>query len=159
MIFTIKILNIDKLKLSNQKELFLIMGKASNPSYNGKLYCDDVEIEVMGEYPGDLTCQNVTLNVVTGAEFINDSFIGKIFTSEKWKTLFCSFLKSRLLPLYLERLTNGTFTKNDILLLNHEKLELELMREKGYTYEKAHNEANKKYYWAKEIKKENVGKI
>lgn len=83
MIFTIKILNIDKLKLSNQKELFLIMGKASNPSYNGKLYCDDVEIEVMGEYPGDLTCQNVTLNVVTGAEFINDSFIGKIFTSEK----------------------------------------------------------------------------
>jgi hypothetical protein len=44
-------------------------------------------------------------------------------------------------------------------LLNHEKLELELMREKGYTYEKAHNEANKKYYWAKEIKKENVGKI
>lgn len=58
-----------------------------------------------------------------------------------------------------ERLTNGTFTKNDILLLNHEKLELELMREKGYTYEKAHNEANKKYYWAKEIKKENVGKI
>lgn len=58
-----------------------------------------------------------------------------------------------------ERLTNGTFTKNDILLLNHEKLELELMREKGYTYGEAHNEANKKYYWAKEIKKENVGKI
>lgn len=33
------------------------------------------------------------------------------------------------------------------------------MREKGYTYEEAKNEANKKYYWAKEIKKENVGKI
>lgn len=58
-----------------------------------------------------------------------------------------------------ERLTNGTFTKNDILLLNHEKREFELMREKGFTYDEAHNEANKKYYWAKEIKKENVGKI
>ncbi len=47
------------------------------------------------------------------------------------------------------RLQSGDFLPEDELLLKHEYLELTLMKELGYTYEKAHEEANKKFNWAK----------
>ena len=45
------------------------------------------------------------------------------------------------------------FLPEDELLLKHEYLELTLMKELGYTYEKAHEEANKKFNWAKAARK------
>ena len=41
----------------------------------------------------------------------------------------------------------------DIMLLNHELKELTLMKEKGYTYDDAHTEANKDFPWGVYIKK------
>ncbi len=46
------------------------------------------------------------------------------------------------------RLQTGDFLPEDVLLLNHEYLELTLMQNLGYTYKKAHEEANKKFNWA-----------
>ncbi len=51
------------------------------------------------------------------------------------------------------RLQSGDFLPEDELLLKHEYLELTLMIELGYTYEKAHEEANKKFNWAKAARK------
>lgn len=51
------------------------------------------------------------------------------------------------------RLQSSDFLPEDELLLKHEYLELTLMKELGYTYEKAHEEANKKFNWAKAAKK------
>lgn len=47
-----------------------------------------------------------------------------------------------------QRLVDGrNIWESDIVLLNHELLELTLMLEYGYNYDKAHEEANKKYNW------------
>lgn len=51
------------------------------------------------------------------------------------------------------RLQSSDFLPEDELLLKHEYLELTLMKELGYTYEKAHEEANKKFNWAKAARK------
>ncbi len=50
-----------------------------------------------------------------------------------------------------QRLEQGNFTDLDILLLNHELEELTIMKSTGYYYEKAHELANKKYNWQKEV--------
>lgn len=51
------------------------------------------------------------------------------------------------------RLQSGDFLPEDLVLLKHEYLELTLMRELEYTYEQAHEAANKKFNWAKLAKK------
>lgn len=61
-----------------------------------------------------------------------------------------------------QRLENGTFTDNDILLLHHELEELTVMKqEKYHIYELAHKKANEKYPWEYSIRgltNENVQK-
>jgi hypothetical protein len=52
-----------------------------------------------------------------------------------------------------QRLEKGNYTKLDILLLNHELYELQLIKEKGYNYPKAHAEAQKMFPWYIEWKK------
>ena len=47
------------------------------------------------------------------------------------------------------RLQTADFLPEDLLLLQHEYLELTLMKNLGYTYGQAHVEANKKFNWAK----------
>ena len=48
----------------------------------------------------------------------------------------------------LERLITNEYTNQDIILLNHELLELTYMKNKKYNiYEVAHEMANKKYNW------------
>ncbi|WP_427193671.1 hypothetical protein KP615_09710 [Treponema denticola] len=47
------------------------------------------------------------------------------------------------------RLQTPNFLIEDLILLNHEYLELTLMQNLGYTYSQAHEEANKKFNWAK----------
>lgn len=46
------------------------------------------------------------------------------------------------------RLQTDDFLPEDIILLQHEYLELTLMEKAGYTYDQAHEEANKKFNWA-----------
>ena len=46
-----------------------------------------------------------------------------------------------------DRLTQGTHTDVDILLLRHEITEYRLMCDFGYGYDKAHEMANEKYNW------------
>jgi len=46
-------------------------------------------------------------------------------------------------------LQTADFLPEDLLLLQHEYLELTLMKNLGYTYDQAHKEANKKFNWAK----------
>lgn len=46
-----------------------------------------------------------------------------------------------------EALEQGRPEETDILLLRHELEELTLMKEKGYSYEKAHWTSNLKYPW------------
>ena len=51
-----------------------------------------------------------------------------------------------------KRLMEGTNIKeSDIILLNHELEELKIMKKTGTYYERAHNEANKKYNWEQAI--------
>ncbi len=59
-----------------------------------------------------------------------------------------------------ERLKRGEHTDIDILLLNHELLELTYIKNKKYNiYEVAHKMANKKYNWQRRLKEnENVQK-
>ncbi len=59
-----------------------------------------------------------------------------------------------------ERLKRGEHTDIDILLLNHELLELTYIKNKKYNiYETAHKMANKKYNWQRRLKEnENVQK-
>jgi len=46
------------------------------------------------------------------------------------------------------RLTDGKNIRDtDLLFLNHESLELTIMKEKGYSYERAHEIASKTYDW------------
>lgn len=47
-----------------------------------------------------------------------------------------------------DRLTQGTHTEVDILLLKHEYLELTLMKQYGYVYEDAHEIVDKTHNWA-----------
>ena len=50
-----------------------------------------------------------------------------------------------------ERLTEGNYNKNDILLLNHELFESNYMKKHGATYEKGHAEAQKYYNWSDSV--------
>lgn len=50
-----------------------------------------------------------------------------------------------------QRLEQNKATKNDILLLNHEYVELSFMNKKGYNYEKAHLLADVRYPWEYKI--------
>jgi hypothetical protein len=50
-----------------------------------------------------------------------------------------------------ERLMNGNYNKNDILLLNHELFESNYMKQYVATYEKAHAEAQKYYNWSDSV--------
>ena len=60
-----------------------------------------------------------------------------------------------------QRLEQNKANENDIMLLNHEYVELSFMNKKGYNYEKAHALANMRYPWS--LKEEhndwNVDKI
>lgn len=51
-----------------------------------------------------------------------------------------------------QRLEQNKITQNDILLLNHEYVELSFMNKKGYNYEKAHYLADLRYPWEFKIK-------
>jgi SPP1 gp7 family putative phage head morphogenesis protein len=51
-----------------------------------------------------------------------------------------------------DRLTQGKQTELDLLLLQHERLEAEIMRDEDVVYEIAHERANKKYNWQKALK-------
>lgn len=57
------------------------------------------------------------------------------------------FDPSPIIALSWERLEHNKFTKDDILLLNHEYVEALFMEKKGYSYEKAHLLANLRYPW------------
>ena len=59
------------------------------------------------------------------------------------------FLESYKIAEAWRRLQTSKFLPEDLLLLKHEYLELTLMKELGYTYQQAHEEANKKFNWAK----------
>ncbi|MFD2698987.1 WXG100 family type VII secretion target [Paenibacillus shunpengii] len=50
-----------------------------------------------------------------------------------------------------ERMVQGNYNKNDILLLNHELFESNYMKKHGATYEKGHAEAQKYYNWSDSI--------
>jgi hypothetical protein len=51
-----------------------------------------------------------------------------------------------------DRLIQGNQTELDVLLLNHERLELRLMRRYGWDAEAAHIAANTRYNWSVAIK-------
>lgn len=57
------------------------------------------------------------------------------------------FNESAYTALAWQRLEQNRATENDILLLNHEYVELSFMTKKGYNYEKAHWLANLRYPW------------
>jgi len=50
-----------------------------------------------------------------------------------------------------KRLVSGKYEKRDELLLRHELLELEYERKYNLTIAEAHNMANKKYNWEKQM--------
>lgn len=50
-----------------------------------------------------------------------------------------------------ERLIQGDYNKNDILLLNHELFESNYMKRHGATYEQGHAEAQKYYNWLESV--------
>jgi hypothetical protein len=52
-----------------------------------------------------------------------------------------------------QRLIDGTHYDIDILLLNHELKESRLMKQNGWYYEKAHEEANKIHDWSSELER------
>ena len=51
-----------------------------------------------------------------------------------------------------QRLRDGNFSANDVLLLNHELEEIRYMREHKAFYEEAHRHANEKYNWQNTLK-------
>lgn len=66
-------------------------------------------------------------------------------------------VKSRFAPDFeisqaWQRMEAGKAADSDLVLLRHELKELTLMRENGYTYEKAHEIAHKDFPWAELIK-------
>jgi hypothetical protein len=50
-----------------------------------------------------------------------------------------------------ERLMQGNYNKNDILLLNHELFESNYRKKHGATYEQGHAEAQKYYNWSDSV--------
>ncbi|MEA4965395.1 MAG: hypothetical protein VB055_06200 [Oscillospiraceae bacterium] len=57
-----------------------------------------------------------------------------------------------------QRLVSGTGVKeSDILLLNHEKLEISIMHDSGCAYEEAHRLANEKFNWFERLASEKEG--
>lgn len=71
------------------------------------------------------------------------------------------FSSDARIALAWQRLEQNQAKENDIVLLNHEYVELSFMNKKGYNYEKAHALANMRYPWS--LKEEhndwNVDKI
>ena len=59
-----------------------------------------------------------------------------------------------------QRLTLGKgIRKSDITFLKHERLELNIMRETGCTYEEAHEQANSVYDWWTEFLEEKMNAV
>jgi hypothetical protein len=52
-----------------------------------------------------------------------------------------------------QRLEQNDIKDIDILLLKHELLELTIIKERGCSYEEAHDEANKAYNWWAEVER------
>lgn len=78
-------IKINKIFNIGKEHAKILVGEATDLTYTGKLFCDDIQINVTCRLTGAWNKDNVSLMVQDKKEMelINDSIIGKVFTSER----------------------------------------------------------------------------
>ncbi|WP_019913428.1 hypothetical protein [Paenibacillus sp. HW567] len=144
-----------------------------NPTHNAKgERIDNVDVPkvTFTSIPEYMKQEDMAINMYTNFRTINND-ISDIAKNTGWKEADIQQIKNHLFiekhkfdnrqvksfdPNYQQatawdRMMQGNYNKNDILLLNHELFESNYMKKHGATYEQGHAEAQKYYNWSDSV--------